>query len=85
MDLVAYTAGQRVFMLAIWGFGAWVLPMTIALPGYGRARVDLDEYASAYASATWFGWEPEGSAAVVMRLVLLACGVMMAVPELLGL
>jgi hypothetical protein len=72
-------------MLATFGLVAWVVPMFTAFPPQGRAYVDLGEYTSAFGASRWFGWEFEDSAARVFRIVLMILGVLVAVPEILGL
>lgn len=84
MDFVAYTVSQRLFMLVTIWFVAWVLPQVVAVPGYGRARVDLSEYSAAYGATRWFGWEPEGAATLVIRTSLMTVGIMTALPEIIG-
>ena len=85
MDFAAYALGHRLFILAVWGLVAWVVPMAVAFPPYGRAHIDMDEYAAAYGASRWYGVEFEGVSTLLIRIVLISCGVLMAVPELLGL
>ena len=85
MDLATYTLSQRLLMFLLLGVGAWIVPAVISLPPRVRARVDLSEYTVAYGASRSFGIDFEDAPARVFRAVLLIVGVLIAVPELLGL